>query len=456
MQLSLSSGRMRLALLAVTTALIFAIPVYSIAPPANDNFANAEVISGNGGTVQGTNVEATSETGEPLFNGTNRTVWYRWTAPANLSMTFEIALPVGTLNDSVMGVFTGTSVGSLTQVATWGDDINGPQNRKSRITFIATAGTVYRIQISGFNATTGTFLMFWEVNGAESYKQFNFDRNEGSTTSDFGVFRPSNGFWYVRPSGGGQDYVVQQWGSSSDALVPGDYDGDGSTDIAVWRASEGTFYILSSLTGTFNVTRWGLPTDFPVQGDFDGDDRADPTVWRPSDGTFYVLKSSAPGTFTAQQWGASNDFLACGDYDGDGKTDFGVRRSANGFGTYYILRSSDGGVIALQFGLTTDQTVPGDYDGDGKNDIAVYRQVAPRAFYVLRSSDGGFISYPWGIENDIPVPGNYAGLSSRSDFCVWRPSDAVLYCAADGGTGNFANIQWGQNGDRPIARSNVH
>ena len=49
-------------------------------PPANDNFANARAISGASGSVDGTTVAATTETGEP--GPSYHTVWYRWTAPA--------------------------------------------------------------------------------------------------------------------------------------------------------------------------------------------------------------------------------------------------------------------------------------------------------------------------------------------------------------------------------------
>lgn len=421
------------------------------APPANDNFAAAQVITGTGGAASGTNVEATFQGGEPLYNGNNKTVWYRWTAPANLSMTIETT-GAGTLNDTVLGIFTGGAVNTLTQVAEWGDDINGAQNLKSRITFIANAGTVYRIQVSGFGNSEGTFALRWEINRAETNKQFNFDGALGSGASDFSVYRPSNGYWYINFSLGG--FLVRQWGTSTDRLMPGDYDGDGSTDIAVWRPSNGTFYVLHSETGTFEAFQWGANGDVPVQGDFDGDDHADFAVWRPSGGDFYVRRSRNGG-FTYQQWGALGDFVACGDYDGDGKTDFGVQRGASGFGTFYVLRSSDGGFIGRQFGLSSDLITPGDYDGDGKNDIAVLRTGSNYSFYYLHSADGGFGAVQWGVTGDIPVLGDYVS-GSRSDICVWRPSNGTFYCYGDGGTGSFYAFQFGQNGDFPIGSSNVH
>ncbi|MEO7672927.1 MAG: VCBS repeat-containing protein [Pyrinomonadaceae bacterium] len=74
--------------------------------------------------------------------------------------------------------------------------------------------------------------------------------------------------------------------------VPADYDGDGSTDVSVYRPSTGQWFRIQSTAG-FGVLNWGEPTDEPVPADYDGDGKADVTIFRPSNATWYAIGSTA-------------------------------------------------------------------------------------------------------------------------------------------------------------------
>lgn len=131
-------------------------PTPTPSPPPNDNFASAQVISGCSGSVNGTNVGATRESGEPEHlpnpndSGTH-SVWYQWQAPVTASVDITTA---GSNYDTVLGVYTGTALSNLT-IIRQNDDVDPGIVQSSTVTFDAIAGTIYRIAVDGFDAGDG-------------------------------------------------------------------------------------------------------------------------------------------------------------------------------------------------------------------------------------------------------------------------------------------------------------
>ena len=181
-------------------------------------------------------------------------------------------------------------------------------------------------------------------------------------------------------------------------IAPGDFTGDGASDVAVFRPSNGSWYVMGSVSGAGLSYQLGTSGDVPVPGDYDGDGKIDAAVFRPSDGVWYLAYSSS-GT-AAFQWGNGNDIPVPGDYDGDAKTDIAVFRPSDG--TWYLWYSSSQTSAGYQWGNGSDIPVPGDYDGDGKTDIAVFRP-SDGTWYVLRSGTWTGMSIQWGNSADIPV-----------------------------------------------------
>lgn len=261
---------------------------------------------------------------------------------------------------------------------------------------------------------------------------------DGDGKTDLSVFRPSTGVWTLRRSTAGETGLA--WGISTDKITPADFDGDAKTDVAVYRPSEGRWYIFNSATSSFTSIIWGASTDIPAPGDYDGDGRADASIFRPSDGNWWLNRTTA-GSLTTQ-FGQNGDVPTVGDYDRDGKSDIGIFRPSNGL---WFIRRSLVGDLGFQFGLGTDKVAQADYDGDGRTDIAVYRPSTGQ-WFIANSGTPTFQTIVFGAPTDIPVPGDYDG-DGRADIAIFRPSDGNWWLSRT--TAGQTTIQFGQNGDRP-------
>ena len=261
--------------------------------------------------------------------------------------------------------------------------------------------------------------------------------------------------WFISQSSN-QVPLIVTWGFAYDVPVPGDYDGDGITDIATFRlGTPGTWYIRRSSDLGLTSNTFGPGLDVPtITGDYDGDGKDDLSIYRigvqmDSQSTWFVRQTSN-NSFLIQPFGLFGDVPVPGDYDGDAKTDVAVKRG----GVFYLLQST-AGFATMPFGLPTDTSVVGDYDGDGKDDVAVTRDAGgTRVWWIRRSTDGVITATAWGIAGDVNVPGDYDG-DGLLDVAVWRPSNGVFY-ARRSTNGTLFAFNWGASGDFPLANVHVH
>lgn len=187
--------------------------------PANDDFANRELLTGNYLTFSGTTFGATREFGEPYnagdyYGGSGRSVWWTWTAPNSCRLALSAEH-----SGARFEIYTGTNVSSLTQVG--GAVVD------------ATAGTTYHIKLDSAEAPFTTALRLEAVarivassnNGFASRAALgsssiaiiesnagankepgepNHGNNPGGQSVWFTWTAPNNGIVKIRVEGGGQ------------------------------------------------------------------------------------------------------------------------------------------------------------------------------------------------------------------------------------------------------------
>jgi hypothetical protein len=253
-------------------------------------------------------------------------------------------------------------------------------------------------------------------------------------TSDYrtkiGVFRNSTHIYYQDFNGNGlwEGAVIDRsydFGITGDIPVSGDWNGDGRDEIGVFRPSTHMYYQDHNGNGTWNgavidrMYNFGITGDMPVSGDWNGNGFSEIGVFRPSTHMYY-RDYNGNGVWDgavidrASSFGITGDIPVSGDWNGNGISKIGVFRPSthlyyedyNGNGVW------DGAVIdrAYNFGTVGDIGVSGDWNNDGRTDIGVFRPSTSQ--FCLDSNgngvwDGSLIDRVsiFGINGDSPVSG---------------------------------------------------
>ncbi len=236
---------------------------------------------------------------------------------------------------------------------------------------------------------------------------------DGDGLSDIAVFRPDTGLWAVR------GVTRAYFGRAGDLPVPGDYAGWGRDEIAIFRFSSGLWAVKG-------VTRayFGKAGDFPVPGDYRGDGIDRIAIFRPGTG-LWVIRG-----ITRTYFGREGDFPVLSDYSGDGTVEIAVFRPASGLWAIKDLGR-------IYFGGNEDWPVPGDY-GFGERP-AVFRPST--GLWAIR----GMTRIYFGSCLDQPVPGEYPGSGFAAPG-IFRPVSGLW--AIRGVT----RVYFGTDGDLPVTR----
>ncbi len=237
----------------------------------------------------------------------------------------------------------------------------------------------------------------------------------GDGSSDVALFRPATGLWAIR---GVSRYY---FGGSDDSPVCGDFNGDGTSDGGIFRKGSGLWAIRG-------VTRayFGGPSDQAVPGDYDGDGSADIALFRPSTGLWAIRG------VTRVYFGSSGDSPVPGNYAGSGEKDIAVFRPSSGL---WAMRN----ISRIYFGAAGDSPVPGDYDWNGTWEAGIFRPAS--GLWAVRDATRAY----FGSSDDLPVGADYSGKLLNS-IGIFRPASGLW------GIRGITRVYFGNSGDLPLPR----
>lgn len=284
---------------------------------------------------------------------------------------------------------------------------------------------------------------------------------DGDGKADFATYNFQDGLWTIRNS---RDNSISEskLGSPDYLPIPSDYDGDGSADLCVWNFTD------NDIKATLTTLRRPLPLKVtekikkelkgkvihPVPGDYDGNGISELAFWDSSSkllicfdikqdlkkkiynlreitnsipvNNFFLMQFTAKKNIKDTNTENKNEFIS--DFDGDYVLD--KCRWSKDTGTFICTSSRVGWDFALNIGQKTDIPVTGNFNADNITDIGVYRPGAQSFLirYLGKSSPEEIKVIQLGKEagkNSIPKISDYNG-DGIDDFAVFNPENKKL------------------------------
>ena len=276
--------------------------------------------------------------------------------------------------------------------------------------------------------------------GAARHAANDFD---GDRRSDIAVYDWAAGNWSVYSWTGRMLADGWNFGAGGFMAVPGDFDGDGLADYALYCEDTALWCFLFSSTGRVAITRLGGPQWIPAPGDYDGDGRQDIALYNWPEGRWLIMSWSRGYLSMGGVFGGNGLLPVPADYDGDGMTDYAVYHEASG--AWYVLLTGTGQVAAPVLGAPGWWPVPGDFNGDGLADMAVYQGSTGSWFIQTLSGQWLAAGAVFGGAGRFPAPGDYDG-DGITDRVVFSP---------DSGTWSFLFSSTGASSEFPLGGSTM-
>jgi hypothetical protein len=372
-------------LLTGTAALLTGTAAWG-APPANDTYAGAAVISAlpfettfdlTGATTDALDDEMGA--GCTSLPGIDASLWYRYTATSTGWLALDVSAP-----SYSPGVIVATGEpGSFNLVTCGGAWRAG----RFGALWHATAGVSYVILVHAFDfdlGSGGSLRLTQQVAHLQRNNDFTGDGHADVAARD------ASGRLYVYPGNGAGGWKSRitygpGWNSMTAVLAPGDWDGDGHADLMA-RDRYGYLYLYRGDGASHFAARlrigsgWNAMTAIVGLGDFTGDGPADIAA-RDAFGRLYVYPGNGAGGWKRRitygtGWNAMTALLGIGDFDGGTSGNLNVDLAARDErGTLWLYPGDGrGGFLARRLIGTgwagfTGLLAPQDFSGDGDTDV---------------------------------------------------------------------------------------
>ncbi|MCG2660368.1 MAG: FG-GAP-like repeat-containing protein [Kiritimatiellae bacterium] len=271
---------------------------------------------------------------------------------------------------------------------------------------------------------------------------------DGDGKSDVALYKEVTGEWQIMLSGDSYASVQFILGGNNYRPVIADYDGDGKADPAVCNQNTGEWKALffDSVYSTITFD-FGGQTDMPVPIDYDRDGKADPAIYQQS-GNWVMLLSGLEYAEQTMTLGDNNYVPVPADYDGDGFSDLAVYRSSTGD---WMLKLStlDYWTMEFRFGGSGAIPVPADYDGDGKADMAVYKESSGSWSVMMSRFDYLTAVAKFGGQGWVPVAADYDG-DGKEDIAIYNDDQHLLKVLMSGSYYGLITLDVGGPGYEPV------